>query len=77
MFWRLFNKPRGRRDERAQPQMLNAEIQTAARRIDAYFDGLLHEGMLMEDAVRIEQQRTTAHAQLTRRALAAALDGWQ
>jgi hypothetical protein len=62
-------------NEREQPQMLN--VQTAAQRIDAYFDGLLFEGMPMEQARWVERQRDAAHAALTRQALAAELDGWQ
>ena len=77
MFWGLITKPRGRSKERVQPQMLNENIQAAARRIDAYYDSQLYEGMLMDDAIRIEQQRAAAHADLTRRALAVELDGWQ
>jgi hypothetical protein len=57
--------------------MLNEEIQTAAKQIDEYFHHLLHREMPIDQAIRIEQRRAAAHAELTREVLAAALDDCQ
>jgi hypothetical protein len=76
MFWDWVRKSRAGSKDQGQPQALNAQIQNAAKQIDAHFDALLFEGMPTEQAWWVEQQRDAAHAQLTQQALAAALDGW-
>lgn len=43
MFWGLFNKACRRSDE-PRPQNINAEIQVAVNRLDAYYNSLLYEG---------------------------------
>ena len=69
MLWGLLDGVRGRKQEPTP--------QTLANKIDEYFDSLLFEGMPMEQALWVEDQRAAAHAEVTREAIAAALDGWQ
>ena len=57
-------------------RMTNERIEAAARQIDEFYDSLLYSGMPLAQAVHIEQQRDGAHAELTRRVLAAALNDW-
>lgn len=76
MFWRTGKKAGDARDD-AAPQALNSKVQTEAQKIDCYFDSMLYEGMSREWAVLVEEQRSAAHAELTRDAMAAALDGWK
>ena len=78
MFWGLIKKALGTSTGPAQSQAaLNGTVQDLARQIDLHFDSLLYEGMPLEQARWVEQQRSAVHAQLTREALASVLDGWQ
>ncbi len=72
MFWDWFTKTRASSNGRN----MNEEIHGMAQAIDQYYDSLMYEGMPIELAVMIENQRDAAHAGLTRRAITAALDGY-
>ena len=72
MFMRLINKVLGGGEE-PKRQPTTAEL---AREIDKHFDGMLFEGMPMDQAIWVERQRAAAHAALTQLTLSASLDGW-
>ena len=76
MLWGLIGKGAEGTEQPAK-QGINAKTQTEAQKIDAFFDALLYKGMPMEEARWVEEQRAAAHAEVTREALAAALDGWE
>lgn len=75
MFWQVIRNALGRSEEPTKPDS-NEKTQTLANGIDQYYDSLSFRGMPMEDAIRIEQERQAAHAELTRDALSQALAGW-
>jgi hypothetical protein len=74
MLWRVIRNALGLHEEPTKPDS-NAKIHELAKGIDQHYDALLHRGMPMQDAILIEQERQTAHAELTREALSRALDG--
>ena len=57
--------------------MTNEKIQSLARQVDEHYDAQLYRGMPTWLAIRIEEQRTAAHAELTRQVIMAALQDWQ
>ena len=48
-------------------------LESDSKIIDAYYDGLLYDGMSPKDAMWVEDQRSQAHRRLAGRAVSAAL----